>query len=511
VLYDPRVTALHSIAPVLIIVISLADTIFVLNAYVRAKEGGLDQREAIARALGEVGPACVLTSISTFFSFASFLLIPATAMQLLGIVTGTGVASALLLVVTLGPILLDIMPTPQVRTGRSTRRAIDGLVDLTRRLAYRRPRIVVGVALLGLCGSAFLVTRLEVETDWARRMNPDHRMPRAEQWVKERFGGFSSIEVVWQTPADALAPEILAAQAAFAKRVSARDDVIVELSAATALSRMKSTLTGDKDAPPPATRAEVAQLMLLAELGGDDPLAPLLSADRAATRTVLRVEPTGLRELAALAAELDAAAHELAPAGVHVDVTGLSVTLGGWLENMLAAQVRGLGLVALMTVLVLTFGLRSFRAGAFALLPNSLPVLFFLASLARPGAHFDSDYLLVCVVGLGIAVDDTIHFLTRYRSVTLAGASQEEALSEAYRSAGAAMVETTTILVIGLSPLLFSDYLSARMFFTELSKVLAGALIADLLLLPAMIRLGWIRFSAVDRAAVGQRPESPAP
>ena len=76
----------------------------------------------------------------------------------------------------------------------------------------------------------------------------------------------------------------------------------------------------------------------------------------------------------------------------------MNVGFGSWLDKMLNAQVRGLGLVALMSVLVLAFGLRSIRAGVFALLPNSLPVLLFLALLARPGAHFDSDYLLVCVV-----------------------------------------------------------------------------------------------------------------
>lgn len=496
VAFDPRVTPLHTIAPVLITVISLADTVFVLNAFVRAREDGHDEHEAIARALAEVGPACVLTSVSTFASFATFLLIPARAMQLLGVAAGVGVASALLLIVTLGPALLRTLPTPTVRTGRGTRRFLDGVVQATRSLAEGHPRLVAGGALLALVGSLALVPRLEVETDWGRRMSPDHRLPRAQAWMQERFGGVSTLEAAW-TPAEGgaqLAPEVLRAQLAFRERALAHEDVLGELSPASALLELKRALTGSDDVAAPATTAEVAQLRVLAELGGEDPLASLLGRG-SASRSVLRVSPTGLRELAALARELDAVAREVAPPDAAVEVTGLSVMLGTWIDNLLRAQINGVGLVALMSVLVLAFGLRSLRAGVFALLPNSLPVALFLATLALPGAHFDSDYLLVCVIGLGIAVDDTIHFLTRFRAASRAGLSREDALSEAYRSAGGAMIETTLILVVGLSPLLLSDYLSARMFFTELSKVLIGALIADLLLLPAMIRLGWIRFA----------------
>jgi len=499
--YDVRITPMHSIAPVLIIVISLADTIFVLNAFSRARQAGLEDDDAIVRAIGEVGPACVLTSISTFFSFATFLLIPASAMQLLGIAAGVGVASALLLIVTLGPVLLHTLPTPAVGSGRRTRAFVDGLVDVTRRIAIRHPRVVVSAALIALVGAGAATTQLEVETDWARRMAPEHRLPQAETWIKDRFGGFSTVEAVWRTSDDALAPEVLAAQAAFRARALARDDVLQELSAASVLMTLKRALTGTERAEPPADKAEVAQLLLLAE-GAGDPLAMLVSDDRTAARSILRVRPTGLRKTAKLADDLEAAARAGCPAGVHVEVTGLAVMQGSWLDKMLRAQVRGLGLVALMSVLVLALGLRSVRAGVFALLPNSLPVLLFLGLLALPGAHFDSDYLLVCVVGLGIAVDDTIHFLTRFRAASRAGMDTERALQEAYLSAGPAMVETTLILVVGLSPLVLSDYLGARMFFTELSKVLVGALVADLLLLPAMIRLGWIRFDAHRPARV---------
>jgi predicted RND superfamily exporter protein len=496
VFVDARITPLHSIAPVLIVVIALADTIFVLNAYLRALDAGLEKRAAIVHALGEVGPACVLTSVSTFFSFASFLLIPARAMQLLGISVGVGVGAALLLIVTLGPVLLDVIPTPRTKGARRGQQLTRRIVDVTRALAMGWPRSVLAFALLLLITAAAVLPLLEVETDWARRMAPSHEVPRAEAWVKEHFGGFSQIEVVWQRSGGApLSPDVLQAQHAFARAATARPDVMSELSPATVLVRLKQAL-GAPDGGAPATDAEIAQLReLLAIGGGEDPLASFLSKDKDASRTVLRVAPTGIRSLAALSRNIEDLARQQAPAGVQVEVTGLSVMLGRWLDKMLAAQVRGLGLVAFMTVLILTFGLRSARAGGLALLPNSLPVLLFVASLTLPGQHFDSDYLLVCVVGLGIAVDDTIHFLTRFRAARREGMSPSDALEEAYASAGPAMVQTTLILTLGLSPLALSDYLSARMFFTELSKVLAGALFADLLLLPALIRLGWIRFS----------------
>jgi predicted RND superfamily exporter protein len=509
---EPDVTLLHTMSPILILVIALADAIFVLHAYVRRLHAGDEKEAAIVAAIAEVGPACVLTSISTFVSFASLLLIPAPAMQALGFISGVGVASALLLVVTLGPILLALLPTPPAAQSTSrVRRAIDSVVDGTRRIATGRPRLVVGVALLLIVASIAGLPTLEIETDFARRFPDSHRLVQAETFISEHFGGHGVVELVVRTKeGGALEPELLDAIRRVEAQALTHEDVLSALSAADVVARAHAAFVPEQAASSPIPKSPelVTQLLFLLESGGDDPLRGMVTDDRAAQRITLRVRPTGVREIGALGDLFAEQARAELPAGVTVEPTGLSVMFGGWLDSLYAAQLEGLGLVALFTILILTLGLRSIRVGLLSLIPNGLPALLFIGSLALPGQHLDSDYLIVAIVGLGIAVDDTIHFLARYRAAWFELGDTKLALEETYRSVGPAMVQTTIILVVGVSPILLSEYTGSRMFSTQLSRVLIGALFADLFLLPALIQLGWLRFGPAPSGGAAEAASS---
>ena len=106
----------------------------------------------------------------------------------------------------------------------------------------------------------------------------------------------------------------------------------------------------------------------------------------------------------------------------------------------------------------------------------------------------DSDCLSLAVLGVSIGVDDTIHFLTRYRVESSRSKSTKEAIQRTFAFAGRAIVITTVILVVGFLPFVMSDYLSTRIFGTIFPVCLIIALAADVLLVLAMAQLGWIRF-----------------
>jgi predicted RND superfamily exporter protein len=485
-LVEPELTPLHALGPVLIVVLCLADTIFLLNAYLAAAAHRV-QREAIVYAVREVGPACALTSLSTFFGFASLLLIPTPAIRIAGIVTGTGVAFALALVVTLGPVLIDLSPEPDVRIERRRRTWSARFAQACRRLAAARPRLMVAIGAVLFVGAAALLPSLEAETNWADRFDDDHPFSRSAHFIEERLGGGTMIDVIVDTPAPTSAANVRGLAALHAS-LAARDDVAQVVSIYTPLLRLHRALT---DAPPGWDQAQVDQYLGLFELLGQEVPAALVASD--ALRVTVRVRALGLRETAQVSREIEWLAE--AALGTDATASGLWVMLGRWLDNLYAAQLRSLVWMTIVTVLLLSFAFRSLRTGLVCLLPNLLPALLFVGSLPLLDQVFDSDLILLVLVGLGLAVDDTIHFVSRVRDgVVHQGLSTDDALGAAFKSAGHAMVQTTVVLVVGLSPLYFSDYQVARMFFTELSKIALGALFADLLLVPAMIKLGWMRF-----------------
>ena len=108
--------------------------------------------------------------------------------------------------------------------------------------------------------------------------------------------------------------------------------------------------------------------------------------------------------------------------------------------------------------------------------------------------------MLSALIALGIGVDDTIHFLTRLRLETRRTDDPEQAIARTFDFAGRAIVMTTTILAAGFLPFLLSDYFLMRMFGTMLPLCMVVALVADLLLVPAMVQLGWLRFPRKEGA-----------
>lgn len=157
--------------------------------------------------------------------------------------------------------------------------------------------------------------------------------------------------------------------------------------------------------------------------------------------------------------------------------------------------------------LVMMIGLRSLRNGALSMLPNVLPLAFLGGYVGLTRERADSDMMIVAMIAIGIAVDDTIHYMMRFRIESQRTSDVVAAARETFHFAGRAIVITTVILVAGFAPLIMSDYYTFFMFGTLLPLTLVAALAADLFLTPALTALGWIRYpqkaDAVEAAKVG--------
>ena len=149
--------------------------------------------------------------------------------------------------------------------------------------------------------------------------------------------------------------------------------------------------------------------------------------------------------------------------------------------------VTSLSLALVIIALVLVLFFRSIKVGLLSLIPNSMPLATGLLVMAAGGLVLDPTTVLVFSVALGIAVDDTIHFVARYREEIGRGASVEQAVRSTLATAGQAMVVTSTILVSGFAILLFSNFPSTRSFGLVGMVVLGAALCTDLVVTPACL------------------------
>jgi len=181
---------------------------------------------------------------------------------------------------------------------------------------------------------------------------------------------------------------------------------------------------------------------------------------------------------------------------LKVRVTGTLAMLSQMTDYISWSQVRSFGLALIVISLLLLLVFSSYRAGMVALLPNIFPVLTIFGIMGYLEISLDTDTLLVAPITIGIAVDDTIHFLTNYRAEVSKHGNIKEGIIKTFRETGQAITFTSIILSIGFLIFLMSSHQGLSNFGIMSAIAFFTALLADLFLLPSMCLLFNVRFKS---------------
>ncbi|MFC1657374.1 MMPL family transporter [Candidatus Moduliflexota bacterium] len=156
---------------------------------------------------------------------------------------------------------------------------------------------------------------------------------------------------------------------------------------------------------------------------------------------------------------------------------------------MVRGQVASLSVAVAIISVMMFFIFRSFTLGLLSLIPNTFPILMNFGIMGLLGIPLNTATALISAVAIGIAVDDTIHFLHQYREERREGRDRNEAIQRSIRVKGHAIVTTSVILATGFGVLLFSSFTPTIQFGALTSLIMVSALAGDLLLLPAILGL----------------------
>ena len=501
IMLDRTISIFTAIVPPVVLIVAFSDVVHLCSAYLLELGQGKSKREAILATGAEVGAACLFTSVTTFVGFISLSFVPTPASRQLGLVLGFGTATALLLALLLTPILMSLFPQPRAwRAGRSgvVQAALDRLLQGICSFTTTRPVLVVLAfgALLVLVGLG--LSRLTIESDFARRMDHEHRLSQDTRYFKQHFTGTNSFHLSIKVPAGRtlLEPKLFARVA----QLQADLQRLPEVDRVSSLVDLMQTLHGalNPGAPPgqriPATRQALAQYLLLFEMSGGSDLDRLVAFSRRSMLLRVYLNSEEFRRNGEVGERVRAMASRALGAHAQVEVSGLAYLIGGFFNVILTEQKRALLGVFVLIAVVMCIGLRSLRVGLVSMLPNLLPLMVLGGYLGLCWDYVDSDILTVAMIGIGIGVDDTIHFLMRYRIESRRQPDPARALRRTFTYSGRGIVITTVILVLGFSPFALSDYLSIYILGSLLPMTLVVALLADLLLVPALAQLKVISF-----------------
>lgn len=481
--------------PTLLTAIGVAHSVHILSEF-RVRFAELrDRREALVQTLYLVGTPCMLTSLTTAAGFASMSFVPIKSIAHQGVYAAAGVMAAFVLSLTLLMALLSFgrkVPKEEKAGATATEdtlvvRSLTAIAefDVRHRLA------ILGLFGVVLLGSAAGITNLIADSNWLEDFSEDVPLKGITARVDEVMGGTSNL--IFQF--DAGKPEAIKNPAALKEieRVQAivdadPDFVRKSYSIVDILKDLNQAFHGGDPAfyKLPESRELVAQYMLLYETSGGEEAEEYVTSDyqRASLEARLRLAMTS--QTAALADRVTAALEEEPLEATTMSITGIGALWIKLLDYIVSSQIQGF-LIAFSVIAVMMIAVfRSFSTGLLSMVPNLLPVVLTLGVMGWLGIHLDYSKIAIAGVAMGIAVDDTIHFVSRFRYEFGMRANYREALIAAMTDVGRALLITSVALVCGFLVLLMSVLDSQALQGVLLATTIVTALVADFLLMPAL-------------------------
>lgn len=479
-------------APVMIMTLAVADCVHILVSMLYFMRQGHTQKAAIVESLRINFTPVFLTSLTTCIGFLSMNINSVPPIAALGNITATGVAIAYIYAITFLPALVAILPIRKnlLSEDRSTRAAMLRLAEWV--LQWRRPIFWCSIVLSLVMGlGTFLIPINNQFVDWF-----DHTIPIRQDtdYAMEQLSGIYQLTYVLESgqPDGAADPEYLANLDKFCEWVVTLPEVNHASSVADIMKRLNRSFHNDDPAfyKIPESRELAAQYLLVYEISlpqGLD-LTTQINLDKSATRVDVTVRNLRSEDILRVMDEITAWQQDNLPEVMRSNAYGPAVMFAHISTKMMANLWMSSPLALLLVSLTLVFALRSLKLGVLSIVPNLMPLLmaFGMWGLLRWDMNFSMSGIVA--MGLGIVVDDTVHFMSKYlRARRHQGLGPEDAVRYAFGSVGKAMWVTSFVLASGfLVNTLSSFQFTFNMGFMT-AMVIVFALAGDLLFLPTLM------------------------
>jgi hypothetical protein len=483
-------------APTIIMTLAVADSIHVLASMLAAMREGAGKAEALRDSVRINFVAVLVTSLTTMVGFLTLNFSDTPPFHDLGNITAIGIAAALAFSLTFLPALVTVLP---VRIGSGSTGVASGeRLDRFGAWIVRRHRPVLAVTAVLAVAVVAMLPSLELNDQWVHYFDERVGFRRAADFTDEHLTGLYLVEfpVPAGEPEGISDPRYLEVLDAFTTWLRGQDGVRHVASYADVVKRLNKNLHGDDPDfyTMPAERDQAAQYLLLYELSlpfGLD-LNDRIAVDKSATRVTATIDGhVTTRETRALLTRATAWFEEHAPPRMRAVPSGAGVMFAYISQRNIHSMLRGnvLAVVLIAGIMVLT--LRSLGLGLLSLIPNTVPILMTFGVWAMVAGKVGMAAAMVSVSSLGIVVDDTVHFLTKYlRARRERGLDRAGAVRHAFRTVGGAIVATTVILTAGFLVLALSTFRINFELGLLTAIALMLALLTDFFLLPALLLWG---------------------
>lgn len=498
-------TMISGVLVSLVLCVGIGAAVHVQSVYRDGRRDGLPNEEAIVMSVASTGLPVLFTTLTTCVGLLSFQFAAIEPIRHMGRFGAVGVAVALVQSLLFLPVYLtynrnSLLGVPaRGRRGDFLDRILWFCNDLSRG-SRAKTLATVGLGLTIAIAAGIGIGRMKVYHDPLSWFPPHEPIVQATRTIDDEVGGSSNVSLLITAPQgkDLRDRELLLGLQRFeAHALAFRDPVQDERIVGNATSVLdvvretsRALHEGDQDQYAiPDTQRGVSDVFTLFQNSGPEELKRLVTVDLKRAVMTLRVEWRDASSYWPLAEHLEAGAARYLDGLARVQYTGsvfnMVSVVGSLLRDLIWSFSTALAVIAVMMVLLL----RDPRLGLIAMVPNLWPIACMMGYMGFAGVPLDVNNVLLASIAIGIAVDDTIHFLHQFRRHFVAHGDVDAAIEHSFSHAGRAMLSTSAILVSGFLVFLFAFMSNTRLFGVLAAMAVLFALVADLVLTPALLRV----------------------
>jgi predicted RND superfamily exporter protein len=490
-----EITVLTALIPPLIIVIGVPNCIFLINKYQQEVKKHGNQALSLQRVISKIGNATLMTNMTTASGFATFIITDSKLLKEFGIVASINIIGIFILSLLIIPIVYSFMPLPKTKHLKHlNKRWIDAFVNWMERIVRDHRIAVYIVSIVLLVVSIIGIYQIEISG------SPIEDMPKKAEFFQDirffenEFDGIMPVEIVVDTerPKGVLKPATL-------KRIDRLGEVIEEIPELSKPISVVNLVKYSKQAfyngipkyyqLPTTQENNFIMDVARKSSGNSDLLKNFVDSTGQTARITTFMKDVKTDRMEEIEDRLLENIKKIFPSErYNVYMTGSALLFLKGTKYLVKNLVLSLAFAIFLIALFMAYLFRSFRMIIISLIPNLLPLVITAGVMGFVGVPIKPSTILVFSIAFGISVDDTIHFLAKYRQELTANKWRiQKSVYAALRETGVSMFYTSIVLFFGFSVFVISNFGGTVALGALVSATLLFAMLANLILLPSLL------------------------
>ncbi len=487
-----ELSLMAALYPVLMLIVGTSDVVHIMTKYFDELKKGIIMKEALRKTIYQIGLATLMTSLTTAIGFATLMSSRIEPIRAFGLNSAIGVIIAYIVVIGFTCPLLTIFSKSQMISSNNSDHRWSNFIKKAYNSTLGKQTFVLSgffvFIVFAAIGISLMHTNYAIETN----LPNGEKVTEDFKYFEAEYAGFRPLEFagIIQEDRDIYDYKVVKSIYDLENYIKSKEAIQTAFSLATVIKSINQMNHANKQEayvfPDSIEYKKIRSQIQKVNISGLD---LLVNKNKDKTRISARLKDLGSDNIKSLQDTIDEwMSVNLDPNVIQFEATGTGLILDKNSEFVKDSLLSGLAIALLMVSVLMGFLFRNIKVLLLALIPNIIPLLFAAALLGYFDIAVEAGISIVFAIIFGIAVDDTIHFLSKYKMAMDELKDREKALQVTFNEAGKAIIITSIILFFGFLVLLFSIHPPSVTIGALISATLLSAVIADLTLLPVLIR-----------------------